>query len=70
MGGVDKIMKGASVFTFRDGMETIVRAVDKALHANPNIAVLKNTGVESIAKDSSNGEFIVSLFVLSYLRAD
>ncbi len=40
------MMKGASVFSFKDGMETIVRAMEEVLTNNPKVSVLKNTGLE------------------------
>lgn len=63
------MMKGASVFSFKDGMETIVRAMEEVLTNNPKVSVLKNTGVESIVKDASKGEFAVKTSFGASIRA-
>ena len=58
-------MKGVSVYSFKEGMETIVRTVEDSLQKNSRISILKDTTVESIAKDPSSEDFIVGLS-LSY----
>ena len=57
-------MKGVSVYSFKEGMETIVRTVEDSLQKNSRISILKDTTVESIAKDPSSEDFIVGLSLL------
>lgn len=64
LGGMRGIMKGVSVYSFKEGMETIVRTVEDSLQKNSRISILKDTTVESIAKDPSSEDFIVGLSLL------
>lgn len=59
LGGIKGLVKGASVYSFTEGMETIVRALEAALVKHPKVEVRKGEGVESIARDTEKGGFIV-----------
>ncbi|PCH35100.1 Protoporphyrinogen oxidase [Wolfiporia cocos MD-104 SS10] len=54
LGDVQRLMKGVSVYSFRDGMETLVEAVKRELDINQNVEVL--TGEEVIALRKADGE--------------
>ncbi|TRM61835.1 hypothetical protein BD626DRAFT_631469 [Schizophyllum amplum] len=45
---VQKAMEGASVFSFRDGMDTVARAVEGHLSKLKNVKILKNTDITSL----------------------
>lgn len=50
-GDVPALMKGVSVFSFRDGMEVLPRALADALAVNPNVHLLPDAEVKDLAFD-------------------
>lgn len=49
LGKIEEMMRGVSVYSFRDGMETLTRALETTLRATPNIEILQGTHVSSLA---------------------
>lgn len=60
LGDVQNLMKGVSVYSFRDGMSTLTKAIETALEHSTNVDVIKNDGVVCINKTSSHEDIIVS----------
>lgn len=49
LGKIEEMMRGVSVYSFRDGMETLTRALEAALRAAPNVEILPGTHISSLA---------------------
>ena len=47
-----KKMKDASVFSFKEGMEQLVNALENSLESNSNVSIYKNCPVKMIHKNS------------------
>ncbi len=58
IGRVSDLMRGVSVYSFKEGMTTIVHALEDNLMRRSNVAIRKNEGIASLSKDS--GSFTVS----------
>ncbi|KAH9478720.1 Protoporphyrinogen oxidase [Psilocybe cubensis] len=48
LGDVPEIMRGISVYSFRDGMETLTKAMERNLETTPNVGITKNAHVSSL----------------------
>ncbi|EAU86166.1 protoporphyrinogen oxidase [Coprinopsis cinerea okayama7 len=48
-GNVPQLMDGVSVYSFRDGMETLTRALDSHIRMRPNVQISYNAPVTSLA---------------------
>ncbi|KDR79937.1 hypothetical protein GALMADRAFT_208198 [Galerina marginata CBS 339.88] len=48
IGNVLEMMRDVSVYSFRDGMETLTKALEDSLLSSTNVIVLKNTRVSSL----------------------
>ncbi|PPQ85350.1 hypothetical protein CVT25_000641 [Psilocybe cyanescens] len=48
MGNVPDMMRGTSVYSFRDGMETLTKAMERKLQATPNVSITKNAHISGL----------------------
>ncbi|KIP04479.1 hypothetical protein PHLGIDRAFT_120646, partial [Phlebiopsis gigantea 11061_1 CR5-6] len=55
LGSVPDIMENTSVYSFRDGMATLVDAMEKALLGSPNVDIIRNDSVVSITRTAQDG---------------
>ncbi|KAJ7255889.1 hypothetical protein B0H12DRAFT_1287472 [Mycena haematopus] len=55
LGNVLKLMDGASVYSFRDGMCTLAEALTRSITKNPNIRILSGTEVTALQFDDEHG---------------
>ncbi|KAJ7719920.1 hypothetical protein B0H16DRAFT_1605496 [Mycena metata] len=55
MGDVPKLVDGAAVYSFRDGMGTLAEALSRSVSKNPNIRILSGTEVSALQFDDENG---------------
>jgi oxygen-dependent protoporphyrinogen oxidase len=55
LGGIPRLLKGASVYSFRDGMQTLTDALEHYLSKQANVRIHCNTGVTllQLKKDRS-----------------
>lgn len=55
LGHTDHLMQGVSVYSFKDGMSTLTDALERYLHALPNVTIIKGTRILNIrpCKDST-----------------
>ena len=60
LGDVPKIMENTSVYSFRDGMTTLVDAMEKALLDSPNVKIIRNDAVALIDRTGGDGSIVVS----------
>ncbi|CAL1698977.1 unnamed protein product [Somion occarium] len=60
LGNVEAGLKDASVFSFRDGAEALVQALERELERRQNVTILKSHGIAAISKDTRSGDFVVS----------
>ena len=60
LGSIPTIMQSASVYSFNEGMSTLVRAMEKALGRRQNVEVVTNERVTTLARDPINGDIEVS----------
>ncbi|KAJ7650088.1 hypothetical protein FB45DRAFT_886881 [Roridomyces roridus] len=51
LGDVTKLMDGTAVYSFRDGMSTLPKALARAIDKNPKIRVLSDTKITSLRLD-------------------
>ncbi|KAF8899235.1 hypothetical protein BD779DRAFT_1690697 [Infundibulicybe gibba] len=58
LGDTLRLMDGVSVYSFKDGMETLTRALEKSISSKSNIRILKSTPVQSIHIQPGNKLFI------------
>ncbi|KAF8645531.1 hypothetical protein AX16_007756 [Volvariella volvacea WC 439] len=56
LGNVKELVKDAAVFSFRDGMETLPRALEAYLRERDNVRIVLDTGVTSIRPSASESE--------------
>ncbi|KAF7316518.1 Protoporphyrinogen oxidase [Mycena indigotica] len=56
LGDMRKTMEGVSVYSFRDGMGTLVEALVKSLKTRPNVRILDNTEVTAVVPESERFE--------------
>lgn len=54
LGESEALLEGASVYSFQDGIQTLVTALERLLGSKPNIEILKNTGVSSLRPNENN----------------
>ncbi|KAF8594777.1 Protoporphyrinogen oxidase [Ceratobasidium sp. AG-I] len=59
LGDIQKIMKGVSVFTFREGMQSISRALEHSLRKNPRVEIRTGEAVRSIQVSDVAGSVMV-----------
>lgn len=50
LGNVPELMRGVSVYSFKDGMQTLIKALQADLQKRPNVKVICNTDVRAITK--------------------
>lgn len=62
LGDVQTLMEGVSVYSFRDGMITLVDAMEKALQRQSNVEIVKNDSAVRLLNDASNELVTVSDF--------
>jgi oxygen-dependent protoporphyrinogen oxidase len=48
LGETPQLMRGVSVYSFRDGMQAITDALEHQLSEHPNVHILRNTSVTSL----------------------
>ncbi|KAF8633159.1 hypothetical protein AX17_004660 [Amanita inopinata Kibby_2008] len=60
-GGLLERMKDVSVYSFRDGMETLPRALEKHLSQRDNVKIVKGVGVAGIRAEQGDDKFEVTL---------
>ncbi|KAI8972885.1 Protoporphyrinogen oxidase [Trametes punicea] len=74
VGDVPEMLKGASVYSFHDGMQTLTDAMARHLEQQENVTVLKGDGAVALAKTdqgdrfqvtTSSGKTIVSSHIIS-----
>ena len=60
LGDVQELMKGVSVYSFRDGMSTLTKAIETALERNENVEIIKSDGAAAVIRKSSQEGIVVS----------
>ncbi|KAF9051632.1 hypothetical protein BJ165DRAFT_1365252 [Panaeolus papilionaceus] len=50
LGNVPELMRGVSVYSFKDGMQTLIKALQADLQKRPNVKIICNTDVRAITK--------------------
>ncbi|KAL4247830.1 Protoporphyrinogen oxidase [Abortiporus biennis] len=60
LGNLPNIMKGVSVYSFKDGMEALVRALEAELARKGNVHVLKGVAVDSIKEETEHTSFLLN----------
>ncbi|KAF7344433.1 hypothetical protein MSAN_01924500 [Mycena sanguinolenta] len=55
LGDVLKLMEGASVYSFRDGMGTLADALTRSITKNPNIRIISGAEVTALQFDDEHG---------------
>ncbi|KAI0628554.1 hypothetical protein C8Q77DRAFT_352821 [Trametes polyzona] len=60
LGTVDRLLKGVSVYSFRDGMQTLTDAISKHLMHQENVQLIKGDPAVSLSKAANNAGFQVS----------
>ena len=60
LGEVEGLMKGVSVYSFREGMGELVGALEKDLAARANVEILKGDGAASLSRVDNGRSFEVS----------
>ena len=61
-------MKGVSVYSFRNGMDTLTQTIEANLRRNLNVEIVKNDGVATLDRTSQNKNIVVSSLDLSPLN--
>jgi len=61
-------LKGVSVFSFRDGMESLPKRLLGKLRENPNVRVMLGTTVKSLQPEGSGIEVSVYASIMSRIR--
>lgn len=59
LGEVEGMMKNASVFSFRDGIESLMGALEKGLERKRNVELVKSKTVVGLARNNASGDFVV-----------
>ncbi|KAJ7512889.1 hypothetical protein B0H11DRAFT_2213440 [Mycena galericulata] len=54
LGEIPKLMDGAAVYSFRDGMATLPEALARSISKNPNIRVLSDTEITTLRLDEEH----------------
>ncbi|KAH9888069.1 Protoporphyrinogen oxidase [Cubamyces lactineus] len=60
LGAVGQLMKGVSVYSFRDGMQTLTDAMVKYLEQRTNVTIVNGDGATSLARIDGGSRFQVS----------
>ncbi|KAI0331730.1 Protoporphyrinogen oxidase [Cubamyces sp. BRFM 1775] len=60
LGAIAQLMKGVSVYSFRDGMQTLTDAMVRHLEHQTNVTIIKGDGASSLAKIEGDSGFQVS----------
>jgi oxygen-dependent protoporphyrinogen oxidase len=60
LGDMKSVMKGISVFSFREGIKQLTESLLRDLEAMPNVKLHRGTGIHSIGYDNSSSTFRVS----------
>ena len=60
LGDVQELMKGVSVYSFRDGMSTLTQTIEANLRRNLNVEIVKNDGVATLDRTSYDKNIVVS----------
>ena len=68
LGAVPQLMKGVSVYSFRDGMQTLSEAMAKYLHDQANVEVITGDAVSLMGRNAENQGYEVSLSATSQRR--
>ena len=63
LGTVAQLMKGVSVYSFRDGMQTLTAAMVKYLEQRTNVTIVKGDGASSLARINGGGGFRVPIAI-------
>lgn len=63
LGDVQDLIRDASVYSFRDGMSTLVEGVVDALERQPNVKIIKDASITSLTNGSRTEPLIVSCHV-------
>ncbi|KAI9069094.1 Protoporphyrinogen oxidase [Trametes sanguinea] len=57
LGNVGQLMKGVSVYSFRDGMQTLTDAMARHLKQQEHVAIVQGDGASALAKTASGDGF-------------
>ncbi|CDO71108.1 hypothetical protein BN946_scf184844.g112 [Trametes cinnabarina] len=60
LGEVSSLMKGISVYSFRDGMETLTGAMASYLRQRENVTIVQGDGVATLARTQTGDRFQVA----------
>ncbi|OSD05137.1 Protoporphyrinogen oxidase [Trametes coccinea BRFM310] len=60
VGDVAQLMKGVSVYSFRDGMQTLTDAMTNYLKQQQNVVIVKGDGAAALAKSTTGDGFQVT----------
>ncbi|KAK7685546.1 hypothetical protein QCA50_011413 [Cerrena zonata] len=59
LGDVGGMMKSASVFSLRDGLESLMGALEKDLGSMKNVELVRSKSVVGLVKDNVSGDFMI-----------
>ena len=65
LGEVEGMMKSASVFSFRDGIESLMDTLERDLEERKNVELVKSRTVVGLVKDRASSDFVVSHCIIS-----
>lgn len=54
LGNVQELMKGVSVFSFKDGIQMLTTALENAIVENPCVRIRRSNAVQGIGKTIGN----------------
>ena len=66
LGDVEEMMKGMSVFSFRDGVESLMDTLERDLERRKNVELVKSKTVVGVVKDRTSGDFVVSHYIIIF----
>ena len=61
LGSVPRLMKGVSVYSFRDGMQTLTDAMVEYLGRQPHVEIVTGDSILALSKDTDRHEYEASL---------
>ena len=62
LGEIPTMMRDVSVYSFRDGMQTLTDSLEKALRSSPNVSIIENTTVSRMSLRGAGALEVTSLY--------
>ncbi len=70
VGDITAMMRDVSVYSFRNGMQTLTNSLEKALQSAPNVTIIKNTTVSRMSLRSAGAIEVISLYPVLLIISD